>query len=79
MSRQRDSFFLSERKSCSPLVPMYGISSQSVGLVSLVSVVLLCLSFVAFWLNRFMSEEMTCFGNPFHDGIFLINSICWVS
>ena len=40
MLRQRNSFLLSARKSCSPLVPMYGISSKSVGLVR--SILLCC-------------------------------------
>ena len=58
---------------------MYGISSLSVGLVSFISVVLLSMSFVAFWLYRFMSEEIICLGNPFHDAIFFMNCNSWVS
>ena len=79
MLRQRNSFFLSARSSCSPLVPMYGISRQNVGLVLFISVVLLSMSFVAFCLNRFMSEETICLGDQFHDAIFLINCNSWVS
>jgi hypothetical protein len=58
---------------------MYGISSQSVGLVSFNSVVLLSWSFVVFWLKRFMSEKTTRLGYPFHDAIFLRNCNAWAS
>ena len=36
--RQRKSFFLKPRNSCSPLVPIYGISNHNMGRLSLVSV-----------------------------------------
>ena len=75
MLRQRNSL----RKRCSSLVPMYGISSQSVGLGSFDSVVLLSLSFAVFRLKRFMSEKTTCLGHPFHDPILLRNCNSWAS
>ena len=61
--RQRKSFFLKPRNSCSPLVPIYGISNHNIGRLSLVSVSLLS-SLLVDWccLKRFISKETTCLG-----------------
>ncbi len=73
--RQRKSFRFSPRSSCSPFVPIYGISNHSVGTLVVMSVPLLLswLSVGRCCLKRFMSEETTCLGKPFHDAIFFKN------
>ena len=59
MLRQRKSFLLKPRNSCSPFVPIYGISNHNIGQLSLVSV-----SLLVDWccLKRFTSKETTCLG-----------------
>ena len=60
--RQRKSFFLKPRSSCSSLVPIYGISNHNIGRLSLVSVLLSSLLVDWCCLKRFISKETTCLG-----------------